>query len=150
MRFDLSVDGDVQISRRLLRLGDRVEDARPAFRRVADDLMGIERQQFASQGGRAHAWPPLAQATQEAKSRAGLDPRILQATGRLRDSLTGRSGDQKLLITDTFMIFGTNVKYAGYHQGGRGVPQRRYLDLTAMDRRRLVKTLQRELIGGLR
>lgn len=148
MRLEIDVFGDKQLARDLLRLGDRIEDATPAFREMLTKLAGIEREQFASEGGRGSGgWAPLAASTLATKRANGLDEHILVATGRLRASLTGVApgGDARREVHPTEMVFGTNVPYARYHQLGTiRIPRRRFLELTELDRREaFVKVLQR-------
>lgn len=150
MRLELDVFGDTQLSRDLLRFGERAADASPAFRQIADDLRDIERRQFASEGGFASAgWDPLAPSTIARKALLGLDPRILRATGALEASLTNRGDDAHVeMIGTQELIFGTDVDYAKFHQKGTSrMPRRRPIELRETDRRDIVRTLQRHLVG---
>lgn len=154
MRLDIDLFGDVQVSRDLLRFAGRIEDASPAFQQIADDLRDLEAQQFETEGGRASGgWPTLADSTIDRKLHSP-DPRvranantILQATGRMRRSLTDEHDPDHIEIVQPHqLVFGTTVEYARYHQLGEGVPRRRELELTEIDRRQVVRTLQAYMV----
>jgi phage gpG-like protein len=76
------------------------------------------------------AWKPLAEYTIRKK---GHDT-ILVDSGRMKGSLTGRTGDS---VVDVFqegmnagLTRGTSVEYAGYHQTGtKTIPQRAHVGL---------------------
>lgn len=151
----LSLDsfGDQQLSRRLLRFTDRVDDMRPALRVIADDFLDIQKSQFTSQGRYGSGgWRPLAPTTVASKARRGHDPHILHATLRLRKSLTSKYGpDVVRKITRNEMFVGTRVPYAKHHQHGAPrarLPQRRPVELPARDRKNWMKILQRYLVEG--
>ncbi len=149
MLVELDVFGDTQLKRRLLRFADGATDASPAFQTIADDLRDLERRQFASQGSSASAgWAPLAPSTVTRKARLGLDPRILHATGRLRASLEGHGAGHLEIVQPHQLVFGTTVPYARHHQHGTEImPRRRPIELREQDRRQVVRTLQRHLMG---
>jgi phage gpG-like protein len=158
MRIDIDLFGDVQVSRELLRFAGRIEDATPAFEQIANDLRELEAQQFDEQGKRASGgWQQLADSTIDRKLHSS-DPRvrananvILQATGRLKASLTGEwDPDHIEIVQPHQLVFGTTVPYAHYHQLGEGVPRRRELELTETDRRQVVRTLQAYLVDATR
>lgn len=147
MKLTIDVEGDVQIERQLIRFGKRAIDAKPAFAAIAEALLKIEERQFNSQGGTGSGgWAPLSIATLKGKK----DQRILHDTLDLRNSLTRRSDSNlKLIITDSFMVFGSKLEYAKYHQLGTSkMPQRRPVELTGTERTALTKILQRFIISG--
>lgn len=153
MRIELDVAGDKQLAREVLRLGDRAVDATPAFAKVVTDLAEHERRQFETEGGLASGgWTPLAASTIAAKRAAGLDPRILRATGALYRSLTqplGGGSDAIREVRPDEMRFGTSLRYARFHQLGTDrMPQRREIELRERDRADVVKTLQRYILTG--
>jgi len=153
--IEIEVDGDVQISRELLRFTGRIEDASPAFEAIADDLRDVEKEQFDSQGGRSSGgWKKLAASTIAAKAAAGLDSRILHATLAMRRSLTEKSDPAHIeKITKDSLTFGSSDEKLPIHQhgsaDGQHPPQRRPLELTKMDREGIVKKLQRFMVEGV-
>lgn len=150
MRFELDILGEKQVSRDLMRFGERADDMTPALSELADDFLRIEKKQFRSQGGYASGgWAPLAPSTLLAKAQRGLDPRKLHATLALRRSLTSRGGDHVRRIYPDRMEVGTQVDYAIFHQHGTSrMPRRRPVELRGSDRRRWIKVLQRFLVYG--
>lgn len=143
LRFEFEAYGDRLVSRELLDIGGRGLDARPAFELIADDLLASETRRFNSRG--FGTWQPLAPSTIEQKARQRLDPRILHATGALRDSLTRRHAPhQELLIEPQFMVLGTTLDYARFHQQGtRRMPARKPLGFPVTQRRKAVKRIQK-------
>lgn len=156
VRITLDVFGDTQFDRTLLRIGERAEDMGPAFNDLADDFLLIEERQFQTEGGFASGgWKELAAATIERKAALDLDPRILHATLRMRESLTERTDPDHVrrIDSDEFVV-GTKVKsekgypYPRAHQRGKGVPRRRPVELRDQDRRAWVKALQSYVMTG--
>lgn len=146
MQVEISLAGDVQVRRKLLRIGDRAVHARPAFEAIGEVLMRIEDQQFSSEGSRGSGgWEPLAAST--VAQRGSAHP-ILDQSGVLRSSLTKRGGENIFDATDDYLRFGTHVPYAGFHQTGTSrTPRRRPLELTESDRAGMVKILQAYILG---
>lgn len=146
MQIEIGVSGDVQVSRQILRVGDRELHAQPAFHAIADQLYGWEAEQFASEGEFASGgWAPLAARTRAHK----LVDRILFETGALARSLTHRGGDNVLVVNDDWMAFGTTDAKAGFHQRGTSrMPRRRPLELNEQMRQTVVKVLQRWIVLG--
>lgn len=148
MRIDIDVRGEKQASRAILRMGQRAGDTRPVLAVVARQIAEIEETRFDDEGP---GWAPLAESTLAQKARQGLNSGILDATGRLRQSLSSIGApDQLLIIHDGLLVFGTTVPYAGVHQRGSSrVPQRKVIDLQEGDKRLIVKTIQRWVIEGI-
>src|SRR5438445_4244421 len=128
--------------------------------------------QFGTEGGSGASgpWSPLSEAYAAAKlKRWGAKP-ILVASGRLRDSLLGDTGDTIKNYSPHLIEFGTSVSYAMPHQTGfrtraTGAPSRkaraaaravksfvearRMFDWTQEDRENLRTVITRALIGYL-
>jgi phage gpG-like protein len=153
VRIVLEISGDKQLSRDLLRVGDRAVHAKPALEEIADYWMRLTTLQFDTEGRHASGgWKPLKEETVRRKQLANLDPRILRATGALFGSLTSRGdGNQILDVTETELAYGSRLPYAGAHQNprpGSRLPQRRPVELTESARRETVKILQRHIFAG--
>ena len=111
-------------------------------------FLGIETYQFSSGGGLTGGWPPLSAARQEAKARAGLDPRILRATHELMNSLVDRGDSQHIEeIGPRHLRWGSKVQHGIYHQPDR--QGRVVFRLPEQDRRSAVREIQRSLFGGV-
>lgn len=159
MRLELDVFGDVQLAREILRFERVADNLEPAFRDLTDDFRTIEARQFSTQGGyRSGGWAPLAASTLAAKVRRGLDPRILHATHKMRDSFTQRDHPDHVeeIDADGFFVGSRAVSDRGFpypaaHQRPlRGQARRRPVELNEQDRRRWVKRIQREFVEGRR
>ncbi len=155
MRLSLEAFGEQVFSRELLRVGNNAGDMRPAFDQIHLLLLGAERRQFETQGGYSGGWRPLAASTVAYKARNNLDPRILHATLRLRNSLTQPGHpDHVYETTPNEMFVGSRVPYGGYHQAGGdpNPPRRRSVDFSQGGGPRvkndIVKVLQKHLLGG--
>jgi phage gpG-like protein len=147
IHFEISVDGEVQLSRALSRFGDRLFHMRPFFATAAEQVQKSVAAQFDAQGGRTGGWRPLSPRYAAYKlAQVGSKP-ILEYSGRMRRSLTGQGGDSIRELDDNHLRWGTRTPYAIYHQRGtRRMPQRRIIDLTEDDRRGLMKSLQQFLM----
>jgi hypothetical protein len=158
----LEVYGESAIERQLLRFSANVLDAAPAFEVIAQMFWASEEKQFMSEGawgasGGAHAgavsggWAPLADATVEAKVRAGMDPTILRATSTLYDSLTGGPGSVKQISPD-HMVVGSQDPIGAFHQRGHDIPtplpMRKPVELPERVKVAMIKTLQRWIVTG--
>ncbi|MCA1782240.1 MAG: phage virion morphogenesis protein [Intrasporangiaceae bacterium] len=151
VRLDIEVFGDKQTSRELLRFSERPGFMRPVFWTIADEFRSIEKRQFDSQGASSRGWRPLKPATVRAKARAGLDPRILHATLRLRRSLTQRGRDHIRRFSKDEMFVGSKVPYGVHHQFGApaaNLPRRRPVDLSESDRKDFVRRMQLWILKG--
>jgi phage gpG-like protein len=149
--FEFEVAGEKIISRKILRMSERASDARPAFHRIANLWMEYEQELFDSEGASGRGkWRPIKAETVAAKERSDLDPRILHATLALRESLTERGGDQKLIVGPAFLVFGSHLPYADVHQNPKqpGFPRRRVIDFTERQKRQTIRILQRFLVRG--
>ncbi len=150
MRLDLEAFGEQQFSREILRVGRNAGDMRPAFNNVHDLLLDVEQAQFSTEGAAySGGWRPLAASTVAYKARNNLDPRILHATLRLRNSLTQRSHpDHVYDVSSDDMFVGSRVEYGQFHQRGNpNMPRRRPFQLDNAVRSEIVKILQRHLLG---
>lgn len=148
MSFSFDVAGDQQVNRTLSRFNRRVQDASPAFDEMADNLAVWNRRQFDTEGrSGSGGWRKLARKTLQAKRRKGITPRILVASGRLRDDLTRRPfGVERIGRQE--MTVGTDRKYARFHQRGTAtMPKRPPMELTEANRRQLTKILQKYLVA---
>lgn len=134
--IDVQERGVDRAKRNLEEMGLRAKDVRGVSFKVRTVFRKAEERRFNSQGD--GSWPPLAQATREAKARNGQDPRMLRATGALFRSLTSprAAGQIDERRPDEFR-FGTKLPYAQFHDTGRGVPKRKLIDLTVKERREI-------------
>jgi phage gpG-like protein len=143
--------GEQTLSREIVRFKDRGMDMRPAFRKIHESFIGVEGYQFRTEGGLSGGWAPLAPSTVEAKAKAGLDPRILHATHRLRDSLTTFEGEDHIYeARPDEMKVGSETPYGIFHQSTAPrtkLPRRPPVEIKETTKRRWIKYLQAYLMG---
>lgn len=143
MQLQLEVLGEEIISRRLLRFAHRVQDARPAFRKIAVMLDQAKERQFATEGAYGgEKWAPLADSTLRSKP-SGLP--ILVRTGALKGSFKARR------VLPQVLEWGSDVPYGVYHMHGTSrMPARPPLKLPEGLKRSIVRELQRTIIEEMR
>lgn len=149
MRIQISVLGETQLNRDLLRYVEVSGNLMPALEQVHQYLINIEKRQFGSEGRQSgNPWEKLKQSTVDFKARNGYDPRILHQILDLRRSLTEENDPAHVkYITPSMMVFGTTIPYGIYHQRpiGSMFPQRRPIDLTETQKVTMVKMIQKYL-----
>lgn len=151
LEFEFSVFGEKLINRRLERIEMRAVRAAPAFESIAGTLRGYEKRAFNSEGATTGGpWAPISDGWLAEKRRRDLDPRVLHATHRLRDSLTQRGDAEHLeIVTDNALVFGTLVPYAEAHQKAKPPrTKRRFLAFTEPQKRYILKRLQKFVMTG--
>ncbi len=152
MRVEITALGETLLNRDLLRFQANLEVPVIALQDLATMLRAITERQFDTEGANSGGWTPLAASTVAYKARHGLDPHILQATGRLKDALTRKFDPEhtETLSADS-LRFGTTVPYGIFHQTGTSrMPKRPPLALTAADRVGMIKMVQKALLTGVR
>lgn len=153
MNIKFTVEGVELLNRSFGRVNTRLSDLRPIWNNVQREFWKIENEQFASQGakGAGGAWKPLTRpyAIQKAK-RYGVKT-ILRASDALYHSLTGETGDTILLKDKQEFGIGTSLPYAPYHQRGGGrLPKRAVIDFSEIQKTRLTKSIQRDILAELK
>jgi phage gpG-like protein len=146
----MRVDGVQLIDRELLAMTERIENVFPAFEAIATLFAEGEKKQFESEGEwGSGTWSPLSPKYAAWKLRRFPGTKILERTGALKTSLTTRPfGIEQ--ITARSMRLGSAVPYGRYHQdGGPRLPKRPPLAMPEVQRRAIVKVLQRWVRTGL-
>lgn len=136
----IEAPGAEMLSRRLQRWGTAIEDARPAFEEILGYLNKGEEQIFGSQGAAfGHSWPQAADPARKS------DPALLVATGALRASLAGQTGDSERYVTPTELRFGTRVPYGHFHEYGipGRLPARKFMGMPDALQREIVNVMHR-------
>jgi phage gpG-like protein len=163
VRVELDFFGEDLVASKIVGVGERAEDLRPAFRRVVKLLNQAATRQFDSEGVYGSGgWAPLAASTKRQKAAKGLDPRILHATGRLKGSLQGKNADRIQRVNRQSLVFGTYTRYAVFHVRGtsarrsksspygplpQGMPKRRPMELTKGDRRLITRSIYERVMA---
>ena len=138
-RAAITVHGAKEAALDINQLGSRAINYPAMAERLSPVFSSIGSERFSSEG--FGSWPPLAEST---KRRWGSH-QILRLTGTLRSTLVGADA------TDTApsgIRYGTDLRYAVFHQEGRGVPLRDMIDLSMPQRERLAKTIETYLMGA--
>lgn len=138
MQIDVVVREDRAVGL-LDRLTRRLDDGRPQLLRLVDQLLDAERLRFA--GG--IRW-------KRAQRDVGI-PGPMIKSGRLLRSLTVRGNpDQRLVVRQQYLTFGTRVYYARFHQRGQGgMPKRVVVGLTRIQRQGVAHEYRRLLLEDL-
>ncbi len=86
-----------------------------------------------------------------------LNPKLLQDTGRLRRSYTGRGAESIYVLTTSRLVFGSAVKYANIHQHGglsgknhRSLIPARPLTILDIDRKEIRRIFTRHVARALK
>jgi phage gpG-like protein len=147
--FDVDQRGAGKAAVDLHRMGERGSDVRRVSEKVRSVYRRSEERRFDTQG--QGGWPPLAESTRARKQQQGLDPRILRATEMLYRSLTSvRARGQVDERAPSEFRFGTTLPYARFHETGKGVPQRKLIDLQPSERREIDELIEDYIAKGER
>jgi hypothetical protein len=150
----LTILGDEQMERTLLRSGMYASDLRPVWNIWEEDIRQMSTQQFFSEGSRGSGgWAPLKDSTVEYKASHGLRPEILRATDALFEAMTSPSSPDIMVMKESdemlWRVVGEPGDYGPYHMSGTSkMAQRRPLEFTELDRQRLVRDIQRYVVYG--
>jgi phage gpG-like protein len=148
MRF--AGDGFDPFTTLLTRFQQRVEDAEPAFQKMADHFATMNKKQFGTEGGHyGGGWSPLKPDYGQWKANVRPGKPILEFDGLLRESLTQRPfGVDE--VTGTGMVVGTGLEYARYHQDGTANMDARPLlgEPTSEDTKLWAKMMHEFIIDG--
>jgi len=144
----VEVVGDKAAAERIMLVGERALDVRPARPAIAPIFATEERRRFDMEGP---GWEQLQQDTRDRKEKMGLDSRILRATGALFHSLTNPDGgvEASMLSSPQELRFGTNVPYAGFHQTGTSrMPARPPIELSPAAAQEMTVAVQAYIVEG--
>jgi len=159
---NLKAFGEDVVIHKFLRISENALEMRPAFMTVREVLFEAERDQFATEGASGSGgWTPLKPATLEAKARRGEIMQTLQASRRLRDSLTGPGPNHIDIMTSDTYWFATLDDKAKFHQskkprkknasGTDRLPRRPVVELNQQNRREIVSVVRKHIVdhGGM-
>jgi phage gpG-like protein len=143
----LTIDtvGDQKIIRGFNRYTAMMKDFRPVFNEVAEFFYRTEEKIFASEGN-PEMFVPLSPIYKAWKSKHYPGRKIMELTGRLRRSLTGKgqadAQDTVRIIKKTFAEFGSQAPYVHRHQMGTfGMPQRKIIQFTETRKRTITNMI---------
>lgn len=164
LQLDLSLGGDVQLSRRLMGISAAGMDFRPAFHEMEELVLAHNVKQFSSQGAAGSGgWQPLADSTMTMRTALGIGASspILDRTGatyggrkggtlKRAATVKGDAGNTSVIAPHAWN-WSINDPIASIHQGGKGNnPVRKILDLPETLRKALVKVAHVHWVNGRR
>ena len=151
IRFEIA--NEVQFSRAFETAGEQLKDLSKPFGLMADDFYQTMVNVFEAEGAfeERTKWQDLSPAYARWKERHYPGRKILELTGRMKDSLINRSmSDSVLEITPSEMSVGTRVPYAIFHQTGTPkMPMRKIIELTEAQKLRWVHIAHRFLFDTM-
>ena len=110
MSFEIKVKLDGNITEKLTKLQEKVQDLTPVMCQIGYTLIDTVEQNFETESFLGRPWHPLAESTKRQKAKRGYE-KILQNRGTLAESID-------FVATKDKLILGTNVEYAAIHQFG--------------------------------
>lgn len=132
---------DAAVRQRLQTILRRTGDLRPALANIGEQVRVQTELRWERQvDPDGVPWQPLSAFTLAWKQKNSRILRILESTGRLRDSITYQVLGDRVTV-------GTNVSYAAKHQLGINVPQRQFLGLSQADLAEIVDLLDAYIRG---
>jgi phage gpG-like protein len=142
-----SVSYDIENDKDFIDLLDKVGKlslSRFVMGEAARIIKKFSKANFTLQG--SGQYPPLSARYAKTKSRLRPGSPILVYDGDLRDSIVKKTKDSILVIGEAFLILGTKVPYAIFHdQGTKHMPQRKPLFLTEKMVVQIVKVYEAHL-----
>lgn len=160
-QLEVDIEGFTELKRSLIGIDIACNDLSPAWDEIEKDFREEQKGIFNKQGahGSRSKWIELADSTKYSKRlkiRRGIYTlramKILQATGRLMDSLVGETSDSVLEKSPMQMTIGTRVPYGVYHQSRKPrkkLPRRAFLDFDSNQRKRWMRVLKAVLTGNI-
>lgn len=150
IQFTAEVDGLETVSRAFNRVDQFISDFRNIWPAVIEEFYKIESEQFGSEGsqGASGHYAALSKPYERFKAIHFPGKPILQATGALKDSLTGPDALDSILRPEADQLtIGTGLPYAIWHQRGTGrMPSRPPIAMNEDSKRRLQKAIQIGLV----
>lgn len=150
VNFTIEIEGEKELARAVLRVIGSIDDFRPYWKALQNELFDIEREQFDSEGakGATGKYKDLSPTYARYKQKIYGDKPILQRTGRLYASMTGNTSDTVAQLGKTEAVFGTKVPYAKKHQtGAKYLTKRPPYALTDRQKRKMGSVLIKELLA---
>lgn len=149
-RLTWTVYGDQLVREEFSRFTAGVQDFRPVFEQLQNDLQyRLVQQGFTSRGARfGSTWPALSPKYAEWKARHYPGRPMMVLTRRLERSLLGKTGDSIRVLGKKVFRFGTRVPYGIFHHmGTTRMPRRQFLGLTHDDKVAWGKIVHKYCVG---
>lgn len=135
-----TIEGETQLSRKLLGMQNNIKDFRQPFNDSAKLLRNLfSKEVFSTEGGViGEKWARLSPYTVAQKARLGYPPDILVRTGEMKRSF------QTIVSSDQAVIYNTSP-YFKYHQSNQPrakIPRRVMMKLGSTQKEQVVKIFQ--------
>lgn len=145
--FQIVIDGEKVFDRTFQRFDLVLDDLTPIWREVVKEFYLIEKEQFKTEGaaGKGGKWKPLTKKYAEIKKKKYGNKTILRRTDDLYKSLTSKSQNSIIDIGKTELTLGSSLVQFKHSQR-KGKNQRKPIDMSEIQLRRIQKTIQRQLI----
>jgi phage gpG-like protein len=155
MPFKLKIEviGEQAFNAALIGLNHKVDDLTPVWQAIQPLMFDIFKEQFQSEGaaGSTGKWKKLSSPYKEIKAKLYGDQNILHATGAMEESMTGNTSHTVIDLQKQEAGFGTDLKYARFHQTGTArMPRRAIVALSDDQTRRMAKAIQLSLLDEIR
>jgi phage gpG-like protein len=142
VQLDIETVGDERFVRGFNRYVSMMKDFRPVFDDIREDFQAIEKRVFRAQGT-PESFAPLSEKYKKWKDRHYPGKPIMQLRGYLVGAMTGDTADTINRQRKKEAEFGTTLPYAHRHQMGTlGMPQRKFVQITAKDKTRWARMIQ--------
>lgn len=145
INFKVQVTGDEQLAAALSGLERQLRDVRPIWPKVSSTFDDIEKRHFDSLGatGASGAWAALSEPYAKWKAANYPGEPILQLTGNLMRSLTTPFNPDTIFeMTPDTLTRGSKLPYANVHQNRKAGPRRPPIDLTDLDKQKMLKSFR--------
>lgn len=137
MDLEITLEGEKQVSRRLLIVADGITNFETPLRNIGGELQKTFQDNFAQEGGLFGGW---------VDRKKDYPWPILNKTGRMRQGFRFNYGKTELTITNP-------VPYFKYHQSGKPrtrLPRRVMMKIDNDRRNFIVKEFQSYIVGLMR
>lgn len=140
MQIQFAIDGQLELSRRMLGISEASREWSPAFERSVEDLKGIFSGPVFETEGREvdETWSPLSRAYAARKAKKYPDKKILEATGDMRKAFASKFDSTSASIWNTAFYF----KYHQSRLPRSKMPRRVMMKLTENLKQMVVKNFQ--------
>lgn len=147
LEIDIKIEGYTELHRGLAGIDIAVNDLRPAWEQISKDFWEEQKGIFDAEGAFAgrNKWTELSEKYRQWKEIKYPGKPILQRTGKLYASLTGKNEGSIFNMEPLEMSIGSNVAYGIYHQSRKPrkkIPRRPFLDTVESQRRRWMRIIK--------
>ena len=149
--ISIGIEGSEEFKRKLGITISEVQNLKPVFEGPIKEYLKTEmKKQFSSQGSYGGSpWPSNSYKYNVWKSKKVGHTRLLEFSGRLKNSIIGNTMYSRYVTSKNSLEFGTSVPYAKYQNNGtnRGIKPKRIFAMTPGQKKALVTIIQRELLS---